>query len=229
MDNTINSIGFTSKHELFPGVWVYKNVIKPEHRFVERVDEIIQSSNGKHIWQEALVGYSEKRPEYRDCQDFKLSKNEYASSLDDLELNTIWQEAHDAQNIAVEDYSAMYSLRLEYWEAMNFIQYGPGQHFQEHADHGFSYVATVSLVAYPNDGYEGGELYFPKLNLNIKPEAGDLYIFPSTYLFSHVAKPVTSGRKFSIVTMLDYNDECHNEDFMRLRGQRLQRARNKSL
>lgn len=226
---TTNNYGFTSKHELFPGVWVYKNIFKPEHQFVERVDNVIKNSNGKHIWQDALVGYSTKLPEYRDCQDFKLSENIYASAPDDLELNQIWKEAHAAQNVAVEDYSAMYSLRLEYWEAMNFIQYGPGQHFQEHADHGFSYVATTSLVGYPNSDYEGGELYFPKLNLNIKPEAGDLYIFPSTYLFSHVAKPVISGRKYSIVTMLDYNDECHNEDFMRLRGQRLNRVRNKGL
>lgn len=226
--NNLN-IGYTSKHELFPGVWVYKNVIKPESKFIERIDNIIQSSNGKYIWQDALVGYLQKKPEYRDCQDFKLQHNKYAYSPDELELNQIWQEVHDAKNMAVEDYSRMYSLRLEYWEAMNFIQYGPGQHFQEHADHGFSYVATVSLVAYPNDDYEGGELYFPKLNLNIKPEAGDLYIFPSTYLFSHVAKPVTSGRKYSIVTMLDYNDECHNQEFMQLRAKRLQNASNSSI
>jgi hypothetical protein len=84
---------------------------------------------------------------------------------------------------------------------------------EEHADHGWSYVSTVSLVAYPNDDYEGGELYFPKLNINIKPEKGDLYIFPSAYLFSHIAMPVRSGTKYSFVTMLDYNDDTHTEEY----------------
>jgi predicted 2-oxoglutarate/Fe(II)-dependent dioxygenase YbiX len=110
---------------------------------------------------------------------------------------------------------------MDYWEAMNFIKYGPGQHFQEHADHGFSYIATVSLVAYPNDDYEGGELFFPKLNLSIKPKAGDLYIFPSTFLFSHRAMPVHSGTKYSIVTMLDYNDDTHNMEYQQLVQRRL--------
>jgi prolyl 4-hydroxylase len=100
---------------------------------------------------------------------------------------------------------------------MNFIKYGPGQHFKEHADHGFSYSATVSLVAYPNDGYVGGGLTFPKLGISISPKAGDLYIFPSTYIFSHVAEPVTEGIKYSLVTMLDYNDHAHNQEFYDLR------------
>ena len=106
---------------------------------------------------------------------------------------------------------------------MNFIKYLPGQHFKEHADHGFSYSATVSLVGYPNDDYEGGGLTFPKLNISIKPKAGDLYIFPSTYLFSHVAEPVESGIKYSIVTMLDYNDHAHNDEFYEMRERRLKK------
>ena len=107
---------------------------------------------------------------------------------------------------------------MNYWEVMNCIRYGKGQHFQEHADHGFSYSATVSLVAYVNDDYAGGNLFFPKLGLDIKPRAGDLYIFPSTYLFSHRAMPVEDGMKFSIVTMLDYNDHAHRQEFFEARA-----------
>ena len=57
-----------------------------------------------------------------------------------------------------------------------------------------------------------------ELNLDIKPKAGDLYIFPSTYLFSHRAMPVESGMKFSVVTMLDYNDHAHRPEFMQMRS-----------
>ena len=79
--------------------------------------------------------------------------------------------------------------------------------------HGWSYICTVSLVAYLNDDYEGGELNFGKLGISFKPKAGDLYIFPSTYLFSHRAMPVSSGLKYSVVTMLDYNENAHTPAF----------------
>jgi predicted 2-oxoglutarate/Fe(II)-dependent dioxygenase YbiX len=108
---------------------------------------------------------------------------------------------------------------------MNFIKYGPGQHFKEHADHGFSYSATVSLVAYPNDNYVGGDLVFPKIGLRITPKAGDLYVFPSTYLFSHIAEPVQEGTKYSLVTMLDYNDHAHNEEFYQMRTRMVEKEK----
>lgn len=207
---------WSEKEELFLGVWRYKNVIKPELQLIERIEKTI-NEDPFNKWEQAFVGYGETRTSYRDCFDFKLDKNKsLILSERQKKLNAIWQDAYNAQVYAANDYCNMYSIKMDFWEAMNFIKYGPGQHFQEHADHGFSYVATVSLVAYPNDDYEGGELYFPKLDLKIKPQAGDLYIFPSTYLFSHTAMPVTSGTKYSIVTMLDYNDNCHSEDFYKL-------------
>jgi hypothetical protein len=212
---------WSSKEELFPGVWVYRNAIKKELNITEKIESFIEK-NPHQEWQEALVGHQQKFPEYRDCLDFKIQKNTNPNmSPPEIELNNIWQEAYDAQIGPVNDYCRTYNVKMDYWEAMNFIKYGPGQHFQEHADHGFSYIATVSLVAYPNDDYEGGELFFPKLNLNIKPKAGDLYIFPSTYLFSHRAMPVTSGLKYSIVTMLDYNDDTHNMEYQSLVQRRL--------
>ena len=212
---------WSEKEQLFPGIWVYRDVIKKDLNLMNRVENFI-SKNSTQSWQEALVGHSQKFPEYRDCLDFKIQKNTNPNmTIQEIELNKIWQDAYDSQLHAVTDYCNMYNVKMDYWEAMNFIKYGPGQHFQEHADHGFSYIATVSLVAYPNDDYEGGELFFPKLNLSIKPKAGDLYIFPSTFLFSHRAMPVHSGTKYSIVTMLDYNDDTHNMEYQQLVQSRL--------
>lgn len=208
------------KQEVFAGIWVYKNQINKN--IIDNVENFLKKYPDKYNWAEATVGYAQKVPSYRDCVDFKI-QNIQVMDMDNArkELNDIWQYAYDMQINAVKDYCRMYNIEMKYWEAMNFIKYGPGQHFQEHSDHGYSYIATVSLVSYPNDDYEGGELYFPKLKLTIKPEAGDIVIFPSTYLFSHVAKPVTTGTKYSIVTMLDYNDNTHNPDFDMLRMKKM--------
>ena len=210
----INNLNFSSKEELFPGIWVYRDVIKPELNISGRLENTIKASNGLYNWEEATVGYREKIPSYRDCVDFKINKYE-GDNVDPYmkEFQLIWNDVYNAQKIALDDYCKMYTIEMKYWEAMNFIRYGEGQHFQEHADHGWSYIATVSMVAYVNDDYEEGGLSFGKLGLSIKPKAGDLYIFPSTYLFSHRAMPVKSGIKYSIVTMTDYNDKAHTPEY----------------
>ena len=223
---------YSSKEMLFPGIWVYRDVFKNQPNLIQRVENLINNNNSDFKWSDATVGYMEKMPDYRNCVDFKIGEikdNAILKFPDYQTLNDIWKDAYLAQIDAVNDYCAMYNSKMEYWEVMNFIKYGPGQHFQEHADHGFSYSATVSLVAYPNDDYVGGGLSFPKLNLEVKPKAGDLYIFPSTFLFSHVALPVEEGIKYSIVTMLDYNDHAHNQEFMQMREKWVRNAQNKGI
>jgi hypothetical protein len=210
----MNNQKWSSKEELFPGIWVYRDVLTKDLDLINRLENTLSDSNGAYAWQEATVGYRQKMPEYRDCVDFKIKKLDYPNKdKGQLELDGIWQDVYDAKSAVVQDYCAKYNIEMNYWEAMNFIRYGEGQHFQEHADHGWSYYCTVSTVGYLNDDYEEGGLNFGKLGLDIKPKAGDVYIFPSTYLFSHRAMPVKSGIKYSVVTMLDYNDKAHTPAF----------------
>jgi predicted 2-oxoglutarate/Fe(II)-dependent dioxygenase YbiX len=222
MTNFNNNYSFSSKEQLAPGIWVYRDVIKKEINVIDRLNQIgesaIRDKDSRYEWTFGFVGYNEKRPSYRNCEDIKIGEVINVNSETENLVNSLWKDLKNYQSPAVDDYCGMYNVKMNYWEVMNCIRYGEGQHFQEHADHGFSYSATVSLVAYVNDDYEGGSLYFPKLNLDIKPKAGDLYIFPSTYLFSHRAMPVESGMKFSIVTMLDYNDHAHRPEFMQMRA-----------
>jgi predicted 2-oxoglutarate/Fe(II)-dependent dioxygenase YbiX len=82
----------------------------------------------------------------------------------------------------------------------------------EHHDHGFSYNCTVSVVCYLNDDYEGGELSFRLQDLKIKPKAGDMYVFPSNFMYPHIAEKVTGGIKYSLVTMLDYSAKYHTPE-----------------
>ena len=208
---------WTDKQDLGNGIICYKGVIKKEIDVIGRIEANLKPEGDTtgYSWQPAYVGYKQLMPEYRDCNDFKFKKTDIENDRSEVGLNlqSLWQDLYDVKLPAVEDYSKMYNINnLKYWEAFNFIKYGPGQHFKEHHDHGFSYNCTVSLVAYPNDDYEGGELYFRIQDLKIKPEAGDLFIFPSNFMYPHQAMPVHSGTKYSIVTMLDYNKKFHTPE-----------------
>jgi hypothetical protein len=216
---------------LATGIVVYRDVFKKEHNYVERLEKALGSvEENRYGWKPGYTGYGAKNLNYRDCFDFKIKHNEDGSlsahmdcikkedqNETDKDLIRIWDDAYYAQVPPVDDYRSMFSLApLKYWESFNFIKYGPGQHFQVHSDHGYSYTCVLSSVGYLNDDYEGGELYFDKLNLKIKPKAGDLYLFPSSYVYSHAAMPVTSGTKYSIVTMLDYLETAHTPEYRNL-------------
>lgn len=208
----MNKQTWSSAEDLGSGIWVYRDVLTKDLDIINRLESNLDGSVPGWTWQPAYVGYQERMPDYRDCVDFKFKKSDIANDQSpiSLKMQELWQDCYDRQAPAVEDYCQKHNIhKLKYWEAFNFIKYVPGHHFMEHHDHGFSYNCTVSLVGYINDDYEGGELYFRLQNLNIKPKAGDLYIFPSTYMYPHQAKVVKSGTKYSLVTMLDYSAKFH--------------------
>jgi hypothetical protein len=199
---------------LMPGMVLYKNVFPEGLSIIENLEGVLaEGSNYK--WSQAMVGNRQRVPEYRDCLDFKFKKSTIVGTDEKSEIiKDSWQYLYDQMNYALKDYCTLYPMEpLEYWESINFIKYYPGNHFESHADDGASYKAVTSLVGYLNDDYEGGEISFPAHGITVKPEAGDLVIFPSNYMFMHKAMPVTSGVKYSIVTMLDYNEKFHTQRF----------------
>lgn len=56
----------------------------------------------------------------------------------------------------------------------------------------------LGIVYYINDNYDGGELFYPKLNIEYKPKAGDLIIHPGTIEYMHGVRDVTSGVRYSM-------------------------------
>jgi Rps23 Pro-64 3,4-dihydroxylase Tpa1-like proline 4-hydroxylase len=218
---TISEETWSSVEELSPGIFVYHDVLPKEMNIPERIEEVLSDPSNPYNYMEAMVGYAAKMPEYRDCYDFKYKKTDimYDQSESSQKLQDLWQELYDRTLQAVKDYAKRFNIgELRYWEAMNFVKYGPGQHFQEHSDNGYSYNCVVSLVAYPNDDYTGGELEFRLQGIKVKPRAGDLFIFPSNYIYPHKSNAVESGTKHSIVTMLDYSDKYHNPKFYQETG-----------
>lgn len=212
----IGQESWSSVEQLAPGIFVYHDVLPKDMNIVERLEEVLNDPSNHYNYMEAMVGYGMKMPEYRDCYDFKFKKTDIMQdpSPSSQKLQQLWQDLYDRKLSAVKHYSRNFNVgELRYWEAMNFVKYGPGQHFQEHTDHGYSYNCVVSLVAYPNDDYVGGELEFRLQGIKAKPRAGDLFIFPSNFMYPHKSLPVESGIKHSIVTMIDYSDKYHSAKF----------------
>jgi hypothetical protein len=74
---------------------------------------------------------------------------------------------------------------------------------QVHHDSGEDESISYGLVYYLNDDYVGGEIFYPELNLEIKPEANSLVIHPATLKYRHGVRDVVSGDRYT-TTMFAY-------------------------
>ena len=125
-NNSIVSPTWSSKELLAPGIAVYRDVLKKEINIINRLEGVLEK-NKDFNWREALVGYEQKMPEYRDCVDFKFKKTdiEKDKSEESIQLQNLWQDIYDVKLSAVKDYSYHFRLaELKYWEAFNLSSLG---------------------------------------------------------------------------------------------------------
>lgn len=100
-------------------------------------------------------------------------------------------------------------IPIEHAEGIQILKYTPGQEYKAHFDF-FNSASKAAknnristLVIYLNDVEEGGETYFPKLNLSISPKKGRAVYFEYFYnnedlneLTLHGGAPVIKGEKW---------------------------------
>lgn len=66
-----------------------------------------------------------------------------------------------------------------------------------------------SCIYHLNDDYDGGEIYFPKQDVIMKPTANTLIIFPSNSDYEHGVMPIKSGVRHTITSFWTF-DKDHN-------------------
>lgn len=174
----------------FPGVVGYKNI------FDNSLLEFLSISKNI-VWDEMKTGKENEYPliEHKTRKGKNVALNQLISNKSFV----YFKEKIDQKS---SECLLDYSKKFGYWdlkeEGWVILKYEEGDFFKVHTDSSRKYPRQVSSVYYLNDNYEGGELYFPFLDIAIKPSASELVVFPSTNLFSHEAKPILKGVKYSM-------------------------------
>jgi len=117
------------------------------------------------------------------------------------------------KNIVSHIVNPFYDVKLRDSEFPQCLRYGVGGHYSPHIDGRSLWLSPtgdkiwrkstdrdLTFVLYLNDDFEGGELIFPDLHIQVKPKPGLLVAFPSDQNYVHGVNPVKSGERFSIVT-----------------------------
>ena len=166
------------KEELSPGIVIYKDAIKDRTFLVDLM---------KRVKYDEIGGA-------RDVGICYIKENSTDTTLLDIE-----EILESSLSECLEDYSQKYNVDGIVPEDWQLVRYGEGQQFTTHLDENYDNPRTVSLTMYINDEYTGGELEYVWFNKTYRPEAGDIVIFPSNYIFSHKVHKVLSGMRYVVV------------------------------
>lgn len=184
---------------------IYENAWPNYVETIKNIEEVCQDPNSGVHWRRATViaedNYTGVISDGRTNFDLGITQSIGINNSDAL-IDT-HNQLYTLINRAATSYSQRYGIHEPFWhESYNLLKYSTGQEYKPHYDGNTAGHRHISCIVYLNDNYEGGELEFPNFNVKIKPQAGMMMIFPANYAYTHVAKPVTNGTKYALVTWL---------------------------
>lgn len=194
------------KYEAAPCIFVYRNAIDSKN-FVELVEEEANKSWPYLTWNRSQVGGNPSQEgfitEYRTSLEMSMQPlltkdvNEDLKKLQEIMVENIFKQLDKC----VWDYRNYFDLQLQMDTGFALLKYSGGSEYHIHHDHGAGNERVLSLVAcLGEDEFSGGELEFNNFNLTVKLNKNDLILFPSNFPYTHIAHPVDSGTKYSLVT-----------------------------
>jgi hypothetical protein len=193
------------KQELAPGIVVYSDALNGYETLIKDIEDTVQS--GVVSWGESYINVGEERKKdtsVRDTQSFSVPYEEqgeptgflryFNKSVRDLFFNSF--------DSIEKDYSSSFGITFSDHDNYQILKYGVGQKFTNHIDDSLKHHRRISTVYYVNEDYEGGEILFPRFNIQYKPKANEMLLFPSTYVYNHSVSPVISGTRYAIVSWI---------------------------
>ncbi len=91
-------------------------------------------------------------------------------------------------------------------DKIDLLKYEPGGKYNVHLDDTTDSPRSLSVIMNLNDDYVGGDLIFTDQKYSeiksFKLTKGSIVFFPSNFMYPHGIKPITKGKRYSIVAWL---------------------------
>ena len=167
-------------------------------------DHIIQIAECIQFGQ-AGIALEISDPQLRNNDQLRLEGRSLLDSTNELLLG----EVAIIQKLLYQHYGILFS----HVETCSILRYQKGQFYKRHIDNlllpsrleeaakGIP-IRDISVVGYLTDNFEGGETFFDRQKLKVKPQKGSVLVFPSYYTHPHQSLPVSEGKKYCFTTWL---------------------------
>ena len=182
-----------------------KNFIKiyDEVMPLELVGNLIKFANNSSFEKTKVGGGNEFRTDFNVRKTYALS----LTNLDNSMANVHW---FNLLNFYFNKHLTQYKIDLnildydyKYINDIQILKYENTGFYTWHVDHFAGIPRTMSCILLLNNDYEGGNLCFRnpdgsgEWEVEVKPNR--MIVWPSIFLYPHTVKPVTKGKRYSVV------------------------------
>jgi hypothetical protein len=191
--------------KLAPGIYVHNSDQISGYLDVVKNNITVFFNDGK------LVSLDSENGQYNSVVDTDIRKvgvfsfSQSYSCHEDDPVNIFKRQIEKIGDEVINSYRGIHNmgdlLKNHEWQ---IIKYDVGSFFKNHIDDCAAYSRTVSILMYFNDDYDGGEIEFPEFDISYKPQLGDILVFPSSFIYNHSVKEVTSGVRYAAVNWFSY-------------------------
>ena len=199
-----NKFYFTSP---FPGMHIYDNVWPESMTFLEGLLD-------PKFWESKSEDKTQSGNYRKWVREDFFDDHRYTKE-NGKRADTCWIYSEEQINNEfrgpINSYTNHWNLDPRSRESLRITRYSSGEFFGAHADDTYATPRTVSLVYYPNDDYEGGELEFIHFGVKIKPKAKQLFVFPSSYSYEHKIHEIGDGNpRWTVVSFLYFGNDSES-------------------
>jgi Rps23 Pro-64 3,4-dihydroxylase Tpa1-like proline 4-hydroxylase len=167
------------------------------------LSNLIRFANVSEFNETRVGGGNESRVDFNIRRTFTLPLTNLHSSFSNVHWHNLLyfyfnknlrQFKFDA-NVLDYDYKDIFDIEILKYENTGFYTW--------HVDHFATIPRTMSCILLLNNDYEGGNLCFRnpdgtgEWQVEVKPNR--MIIWPSNFLYPHTVKPVTKGKRYSVV------------------------------
>lgn len=181
--------GATVEHaELGPAIWTYPFAQEQADGLLATLRALPEES-----WAPSLV---------LDHDTPHQARTSFHLEWDDA-LRPVRLQLHAMFDACLRHYNRRFHTQATTMEKVGLLRYLPGETYRPHVDSSWkSYRVVSGLVYLDPTGYEGGETWFPRFDISVKPDRPSVVLFPANYAYLHEARPVVSGVKYVAVTWI---------------------------
>lgn len=187
---------------------IYRNILLDPKNLIQRIN-YCESISDTYKWERARVydgvtmgAINESRTNYylNLIRLMDLS-DEAKTNFGHVGLTEINNYINIYFQQAIKDYCCRFGAQIvhDLNPIYQILRYSSTEQFMAHSDDSPETPRRVSGLCYLNNDFDGGELEFTFAGVLYKPCPGDIVLFPSNFPFTHAARPVLSGTKYSVV------------------------------
>jgi hypothetical protein len=214
----------TSKKEIAKNIYVYKNQFKDVGRTLDIIKKSESQTEDFSLtkWKPwggfgmiSKANFTPSREEMDDNSQYSLDQKEILNEIKEIYFSVTkdymetcrdsvdWPNFVDNLDLNYENWMPGSIDVLKHFEdpTKNIaMHYHTDQSWAKMEDDTNKFIITISV--YLNDDHEGGELSFvhyendKMLVTTLRPEAGDVVVFPSFYPYYHGVLPITKNEKY---------------------------------